>query len=75
MPDRTILLDIPPTEGLHRQQECNRMEQEALDFHTRVRNGFLSEAKLFPLRFCVIDARSDIQAVFHQVLENLKDIL
>ncbi len=55
-PHITFLLDLSPEVGLARQQDRNRMEAESLRFHTQVREGFLSEAKRDPKRFCVLDA-------------------
>ena len=55
-PDITFLLDLDPETGLSRQMERNRMEEESLAFHLRVRQGYLQEAELSPDRFCVVDA-------------------
>ena len=41
----------------------DRMEQELLAFHRRVREGFLSLAKNEPQRITVIDARGSVTAV------------
>lgn len=54
--DMTILLDLDPAVGLARQKERNVMEEEALPFHQRVREGFLTLAKSSPHRFWVMDA-------------------
>jgi len=42
-PDLTFLLDVPPEIGLSRkrQQANDRFEKEAVEFHQRVREGFL----------------------------------
>lgn len=55
-PDLTILLDLAPEVGLARQTDRNRMENETLEFHRLVREGFLLEAENSPERFCVLDA-------------------
>jgi dTMP kinase len=71
-PDRTILLDLPAREGLARRRrssEVNRFDQMALDFHERVRAGFLSLAKREPGRIAVIDAGGSAEAVAARVLE------
>jgi dTMP kinase len=77
-PDLTLLLDLPPEEGLARARHQldrggrasgeSRFEAESLDFHQRVRNGYLALAAQAPERFRVIDAgraedrvRQDIQ--------------
>ena len=56
MPDLTFLLDLAPEVGLARQQERNRMESESLEFHRRVREGYLAEAQNNASRFCILDA-------------------
>jgi dTMP kinase len=43
-PDWTVLLDIDPVIGLarkHRQGEMNKFEKENIEFHRRVREGYL----------------------------------
>src|SRR6187397_1155357 len=58
-PDLTILLDVPVEEGLARKApgDVTRFEAEFdLDFHRRVRDGFLTLAAAEPGRFAVVDA-------------------
>lgn len=43
--DLIILLDIDPEIGLKRKKPETRFELEAIDFHRRVRNGYLEQAK------------------------------
>ena len=43
-PDLTVLLDLDPEMGLSRQRDGNRMEGEPIEFHRRVREGYLREA-------------------------------
>ena len=55
-PDITILLDIPAEEGLSRKKTANdRFEQENIEFHRRVRNGYLELASKEPDRWFVVD--------------------
>lgn len=56
VPDLTILLDLPPEAGLERVAHKDRLDSEPLAFHQRVRDGFLSEAKLAHGRWLVVDA-------------------
>lgn len=44
-PDVTLWLDLPVKAGLARAKDPNRFERESLQFHERVRKGFLSEFK------------------------------
>jgi dTMP kinase len=70
LPDRTILLDLPPAVGLARKRdEQTRFEVEFdVAFHQRVRDGFLEMARAEPGRFRVIDATAGADQVFAQVL-------
>ncbi len=57
-PSLTILLDLPPADGLRRiRGGKDRIERRAAAFHQRVRRGYLALARREPRRFCVIDAR------------------
>lgn len=71
-PDYTILLDLDPAIGLARQKERNRMEDETLAFHIRIRNGFLELASQEPERFIVVDASTGVDEVQQAILERLK---
>ena len=56
VPDVTFLLDLDPEQGLSRQTNHNRMENEGLAFHRRAREGFLQVAANEPTRIVVLDA-------------------
>ena len=66
-PDLTFCLDISPEEGLARRRagggEWNRLDQETVDFHRRVRTGYLELAGLEPQRWIVVDAARSVEAV------------
>jgi dTMP kinase len=58
-PDITVLLDLPPQLGLQRSAargSMDRLEQDGLAFHEKVRGGFLSLAAQEPERWLVLDA-------------------
>ena len=57
-PDVVVLLDMPPDVGLQRRAERgrDRFEAEALEFHERVREGYLKQAEEEPERWLVVDA-------------------
>ncbi len=65
MPELTILFDIDSEAGLSRLHPSghDRLEREAMDFHTRVRSGYLELAKGEPHRWRVIDAGRAMSAV------------
>ena len=59
VPDLTVLLDVDPALGLARvgrRGPADRLESESLDFHRRVRAGFLALAAADPGRYLVLDA-------------------
>lgn len=74
-PDLTFLLDIDVETGLRRQNEWNRFERKAVDYHRRVREGFLEEARLHPERIAVIDASASIEAVHHEIVRQVAEKL
>jgi dTMP kinase len=58
-PDLTILLDLDVEIGLQRkskQEEWNRMDAYTVDFHKRVRAGYLELFKQEPNRWKVVDS-------------------
>lgn len=56
-PDLVILLDLAPDEGLRRiRYGSDRMEREPLEFHERVREAYLDQARRDPARFAVVDS-------------------
>ena len=70
-PDLTILLDVAPEVGLARKADDARNRFESgfdVEFHRRVRSGFLDLAREEPRRWRVIDADRDAEAVFADVL-------
>jgi dTMP kinase len=72
-PDLTLLLDLAVEEGLRRRRdgggEWNRLDQEALDFHRRVREGYLSLAKAEPDRWVIVDAARGVDRVQAHIRE------
>ncbi len=63
LPDITILLDTDPAIGLARQMDRNRMEDESIEFHQRVRAGYLIEAQRDPQRIILIAANRTVEEV------------
>jgi dTMP kinase len=77
-PDLTILLDLDPEEGLSRNNRLgkgDRFEKESIEFHRRVREGFLQIAKREPQRIKVIDASQSIEDVFSLIKGYLEALL
>ncbi|MCK9604306.1 MAG: dTMP kinase [Candidatus Omnitrophica bacterium] len=54
-PDLTIFLDLPVKKGLlHRKSKEDRIEQRSLEYHNRVRSGYLKLASLEPKRIKIV---------------------
>ena len=77
-PDLTLLLDCPSDLGLRRALQRNqisknekegRFEKEKIQFHHRVRKGYLEIAKKEPQRVRVIDTRAGAEKVFEKIRE------
>ena len=79
-PNLTLLFDLEPEVGLARinsnsDREVNRLDLEKLDFHHRVRNGYLALAKRFPDRYVIIDASRPLEEVANAALKAIKERL
>ena len=76
VPDLTILLDLPPMGGLGRRaRSADRLEAEPLDFHERVREGFLSLARAEPERYLVLDATSPADQISREIQDRIREML
>mgnify|MGYP001193082906 FL=1 len=76
-PDLTLLLDVDPAVGLSRRRssggEWNRLDAYALEFHQRVRQGYLTMAQQEPTRWRVVDASQPpdvVQSALSQLVLN-----
>ena len=70
LPDLTLLLDVPVEIGLGRKAPDDRTRFETgfdLDFHRRVRKGFLAMAVSEPGRFVMIDGTEDEDRVAERI--------
>jgi dTMP kinase len=75
-PDLTILLDLPPREGLGRRSvSADRLEAEPADFHERVREGFLAQAQANPGNYLVLDATQAPAELSGQIQDRVRDLL
>jgi dTMP kinase len=75
-PDLTILLDLPPADGLGRRARSgDRLESEPTEFHQRVRAGFLARAKTDPGRYLVLDARQEPGELSREIQSRVRDLL
>ncbi len=77
MPDVTFLMELSPEVGKARISEDSqdRLEQEKLEFHDRVFQGYEALADLYSERFVRIDASRDKEAIRRDICAALDRVL
>lgn len=77
-PDVTYIIDVPVEIGLERlyngtkAEDIDRLESEDIDFHRRVRAGYLELAEKEPERVVIIDGTKNIEEVHQDIMKNIK---
>ncbi len=75
-PDLTVLLDMDPEQGLGRRaRSADRLEAEPLDFHRRVRAGFLALARAKPDHYLILDATAPVGQITEQIKDRIREVL
>lgn len=75
-PDLTFVFDIDVETSMKRVgKEKDRMESAGIDFHNRVREGYLELAKQEPQRIKVLDATKSIKEIHNNVIEIINEKL
>ena len=83
-PDLTLLFDLPVTIGLGRalqresdQQDSSegRFERETLEFHQRIRDGYLALASAEPERFRILAANQAPELISRQITDIVASFL
>jgi dTMP kinase len=75
-PDLTIILDLPAEIGLKRiGKNPDRIEGEGVEFHERVRAGYLKIAANEPDRVKVVDGSGTIEETFKRVWAPVESLL
>jgi dTMP kinase len=74
-PHLTVVLDLEPQAGLGRFAERDRIEGESVEFHQRVRQGFLDLAARDPEHYLVLDARAERDAIAAAVRDRVAPLL
>ena len=79
VPDITFLLNLPVKEGLKRldlrDETTNRMDEEPMEFHELIRQGYVSEANLNTNRIKIINASHNAEDVQKQIRSLIDNIL
>ncbi len=82
-PHVTFVLDVDPAEGLRRARSRNqknmreedRIERESMEFHQRVREGYLKWAKEYPERIFVVRSDRDKEEVHREIAGIVERVL
>ena len=84
-PNLTLLFDLPVEIGLQRATErdnrlkdssfSDRFERESLNFHNKVRAGYLNILKSEPERFRLIDAVRDVDTIQKEVQRHITEFI
>ena len=78
-PDVTLYIDVPAEVGIQRihanldEREYNRLDQEKLDFHEKVRAGYQHLAQANPERIVVVDGtmnREEVAEACYHIIKN-----
>jgi dTMP kinase len=78
VPDLTILLDLDVEVGLGRKKkdnEWNRLDAYTVEFHKRVRAGYLEMVRAEPDRWVIVDAGRDWQTVQDKLRETIMEFI
>ncbi|PFQ24775.1 dTMP kinase [Bacillus cereus] len=79
MPHLTLYLDVEPTIALNRiaqnNRETNRFDEKSMEFHKKVREGYLLIEEKHPNRIKKVDASLSKDEVLQQSIEYIKNIL
>jgi dTMP kinase len=82
MPGLTIVLDCPAPSGLARARgragaaaHPDRFESQQLEFHERVRSGFLAIARNEPSRVKVVNSERSIEVVAREIASLVEEYL
>ena len=73
-PNLTFLIDLPVEVAFERLKgkKKDRLEMESLEFHRKVREGFLKIAEKEKDRVVVIDGRKSVDEIFNEVVKEVQ---
>lgn len=76
VPDLTLVFDVDTDVAMTRVgNEKDRLESAGIDFHKKVRKGYLELAKLNPERIKVVNANNPIDAVYNDTKNIIIDLI
>ena len=77
-PDLTVYLDVDEEIGLSRLKDRSfkdRLDQESIDFHHRVSQGYKEVLKRFKDRICIVDASKSLDEVIDNTLNTILKLI
>jgi dTMP kinase len=74
-PHLTIYIDIPPEEGMKRLSTLTPFEGEPLEFHKRVREGYLELASRYPEKIKVVDGKGEVREVQERIEKIVEELI
>jgi dTMP kinase len=75
-PDITIVLDLPPEQAAQRRgHPADRIEKRSVDYHERLRQGFLAEARRRPECIRIVDAALPVEVVQDAIRREVSSLL
>jgi dTMP kinase len=76
LPDWTGVLDLDLEAALRRRRRpSDRIESRSHEFHAKVRNGYLAEARRDPARVRIIDALGEPETVHQRIVAEVRRVL
>lgn len=78
MPTLTFYIDLSPKVGIARisnRKKYDRLDQETVDFHNKVRQGYLKVAQMYPRRIVVIDGNKSLSDIKEQIILRIREAL
>ena len=77
-PDMTVYLDVDEKTGLERIKDRafkDRLDQESIDFHHRVNEGYQKVIDIFKDRVSIVDASKPLDSVIEDALSRVKELI
>lgn len=81
-PDITFVLDLPVEIGLSRVQKdvdpskgIDRLESENINFHQKVREGFLELAKFEKERIIILHGQDKVETIHYKIMSHISQML
>lgn len=77
-PDMTVYLDVDEKTGLERIKDRafkDRLDQESIDFHHRVNEGYQKVIDVFKDRVSIVDASKPLDSVIEDALSRVKELI